>query len=533
MSTQRTYLLLCALIALACALVASTYSVFGHTWDEPEHLAAGIALLDTGEYPYDVQHPPLARIAMAIGPYLAGARPQGNAGPSGEEEGRDILYGNSYDRYLTLARIGMLPFLVLLLVATFLWAKRTFDSPTALLSAALVVATPVVIGHAAVAALDIPMVGTTMLALYLLVRWFDAPTLLRASAFGIAAGVAAATKLSAIPFIGCVALIWTAAWIGSTQFHRSAVPVLPAGQTPARFAAFAVVAAVAAFGTLMLCYGFGTAPLSASLPIPVPVGIPRFIDSLVALTEHNNAGHLSYFMGELRRSGWWNFYVVALAVKTPLPLLLLALTGSVWLLWRGVRERNWLLSAPVLAAIAILMFCSVFSHINIGVRHVLVLYPLFAIVAAALVADLWRRIHSKTARVITIALLGWHVAHAAIAHPDYLADFNELAGTHPEEILIDSDLDWGQDLRRLKAALRERKIDRVSIVYRGSADLERENIPVAYTQLWPQQRATGWIAVGLLAKATGDEGRGYTWLNEHTPMARIGKSIDLYFIEEK
>src|SRR5258706_10544082 len=122
MSSARSVAVLCVFVVLACALAVSTYSEFGHTWDEPEHLAAGMALLDKGEYPYDAQHPPLARIAMAIGPFLAGAHSYGNPGPSGEQEGRDILYRDGhYDRYLTLARIGMLPFLVLLLIATWAW----------------------------------------------------------------------------------------------------------------------------------------------------------------------------------------------------------------------------------------------------------------------------------------------------------------------------------------------------------------------------------------------------------------------------
>src|SRR5262245_13968958 len=120
---------LLALIVFACTTVISTYSIFGHTWDEPEHIAAGMALIDRGEYPYDMQHPPAARLAMAIGPYLAGARSHGNPGPSGEEEGRDILYDDGrYDTYLTLARIGMLPFLILTLVVTWTWARYSFDA---------------------------------------------------------------------------------------------------------------------------------------------------------------------------------------------------------------------------------------------------------------------------------------------------------------------------------------------------------------------------------------------------------------------
>jgi hypothetical protein len=521
MSTARSLFILCALIAIACGLTASLYPVFGHTWDEPEHIAAGMALVDQGEYPYDTQHPPLARIAMAIGPYLSGARSQGNAGPSGEEEGRDILYGPRYQQTLTLARVGMLPFLVLLLLSTWLWTRHTFGTTAAFIATALVVATPVVIGHAAVAALDIPMVGTTLLALYLLLRWFDRPSIGLALAFGLAAGFATGTKLSAIPFIGCVAIVWTIVW---------AIAIPSSFPQTRRMVGHAVIAAIATLAALTLCYGFALAPLSANHPLTVPIGIPRFIVSLTALTEHNNDGHLSYFMGELKRTGWWNFYLVALAVKTPIPLLLLAVTGCVWLTWHSYRKRQWTLAAPVLAIAAILLFCSAYSHINIGVRHVLILFPLMAIVASALIVALWRRYQHVAARAGLIALLSWQGFTLVSTHPDYLAYFNEFAGAHPEKILVDSDLDWGQDLRRLNHTLRERKIERFAFVYRGTADLQREGLPTVQL-LWPNQRATGWIAVSLLGRATGSEDGGYDWLNAYTPVTRVGKSIDLYYID--
>src|SRR5215831_1052329 len=146
----RSFAVLCACIVATCGLAVSTYSVFGHTWDEPEHLAAGLALLDTGEYPYDTQHPPVARIAMALGPYLAGAHSYGNPGPSGEQEGRDILYKSGhYDLYLSLARIGMLPFLALLLIATWAWTRETFGNLEAALASLFLAMIPTVIAHGA------------------------------------------------------------------------------------------------------------------------------------------------------------------------------------------------------------------------------------------------------------------------------------------------------------------------------------------------------------------------------------------------
>ena len=117
---RPTPLLALALVTLlALGLAASTWHVFDQTWDEPEHLAAGLALLDRGHYVYDIQHPPLARLLLAVGPYLAGARSQGKTPPDGKPEGLAILYGSGhYDLYLTLARAGALPFLALLVLVT-------------------------------------------------------------------------------------------------------------------------------------------------------------------------------------------------------------------------------------------------------------------------------------------------------------------------------------------------------------------------------------------------------------------------------
>jgi dolichyl-phosphate-mannose--protein O-mannosyl transferase len=80
------------LTLLSCLLAASTWRIYSNTWDEPEHLAAGIELLDRGRYEYDTEHPPLARIMMALGPYLAGAHSYGTPPPDGVQEGVDILY---------------------------------------------------------------------------------------------------------------------------------------------------------------------------------------------------------------------------------------------------------------------------------------------------------------------------------------------------------------------------------------------------------------------------------------------------------
>ncbi|HTC11268.1 MAG TPA: hypothetical protein VK726_21100, partial [Acetobacteraceae bacterium] len=120
-----------------------------------------------GRYEYDTEHPPIVRIFMALGPYLAGARSFGTPPPDGVQEGLDILYaGGHYNLYLTLARLGTLPFLVMLLFSVWLWARRlTRSEGEALLAVLLLGSVPPVLGHAALATLDVAAAATVLLAL--------------------------------------------------------------------------------------------------------------------------------------------------------------------------------------------------------------------------------------------------------------------------------------------------------------------------------------------------------------------------------
>lgn len=521
-----------ALALLACLLAASTYHVFGHTWDEPEHIAAGMVLLERGAYVYDDQHPPLARLAAALGPHLAGARLPAQLPVDGDTAGNDVLYHSAarYDTLLTLARLGMLPFLVVLVLATWLWARRWLGGATATLAALWVVTTPALLGHAAVAAIDVPVSGLIVLSLYLFLRWLEEPSSGRAAGFGLASGLAVATKLSAVPFIGvCVAAL-------------AAARVLALASPPRRWRwrerlRGGALAALVAAGIAIAVYG----PHLVEFPNPllpqlrVPLGVRGMAEAFAGVAFHNAHGHPSFLLGEDRQFGWWYFYLVALAVKTPLPLLLAGLGGLGLMLVRGARARDVALMAPALCFVAILGFASAYSHINIGVRHVLVLYPLLAIGAAWAVTEAWRAATAAAlstraraaARAALIAVVAWQ-SGTLLAWPDYLAYFNPLAGGHPERILVDSDLDWGQDLRRLSRELARRRVAALYLGYSGSADLALEHLPPF--QLLPRDTpVTGWIAIDMLTLK--DNRPHYDWLQDYTPVTRVGRSIDLYRIE--
>jgi hypothetical protein len=539
-----------ALLALlACVLCVSTYHVFGNFWDEPEHIAAGMVLIDRGEYLYDNQHPPLARLAAAIGPTLAGVRIQGEPLPLGDAQGRALLYDApiGYERSLTLARLGMLPFLLLLVSATWLWARRWLGVGAALLAVAFLVSTPVILGHAAVVALDVPVTALTMLTLYLLLRWFESPGWGAALWLGVAAGLAMATKMSAIPFIGVAAA--TLIVLRVLLAYSAPVPWMLARRCAGAAGALlvAIVILLGSYGTRLVYLITPDQALSPALDfyaghsgqlhdlvyrwaarVPLPLGFMMVPLNILGVEWHNEHGHLSFLLGQTAAHGWWYFYPIALAVKSPLPLLLLGVAGLTLLARRGLHDADLYLLAPPVCFISILVFCCCYSHINIGVRHVLIALPLLAMGAGHALSVGWRRWQVLPARALLALLLAWQLAGVALAWPDYLAYFNVLGGKHPEHILVDSDLDWGgQDLRRLEQVLQQRGVQQLWIGYKGTADLTREQLP-AFTVLPPNRPVHGWVAITLL---TLQENRDdYAWLLQHVPVQRIGGSFELYYL---
>ena len=220
-------------------------------------------------------------------------------------------------------------------------------------------------------------------------------------------------------------------------------------------------------------------------------------------------------------------------MKTPISFLLLGGVGIVAALSAAAgRERGRLLEPAAIAA-AILLVCLP-SRINIGLRHVLPIYPFLAITAGLGAARLLRaRRAAPAGAVLAIVLVGWQLVATARAHPDYLPYFNELAGDHPERILVDSDLDNGQDLDRLADTLRARRIEAISLAYAGSATVAEHGLPQV-RWLVPHRPVSGWVAASLYSLKLGSLDRpghdDFSWLDRYRPVALVGRSIRLYFI---
>jgi hypothetical protein len=496
-----------AIVAIAVLRVVATYDVFSHTVDEPAHIAAGTQFFDKGRVEGDLVQAPLARIFAAAGPYFL-SRDQAQACRIDREEKLMQCAGERYWRTLTAARLGTLPFFLLMLTVAWLWGTRIGGPPAGVLAALLLSNTPPVLAHAGLATTDSAAAATMVLALFVLQLWLERPTLARAAGVGAAAALAVGAKLSAIAYLPAAAMALTLVVILTGR----AGPVLSARPM------LLVRHAAAALGILLLVwwgiYGFALDPY----PLSEVVG---GLEQLRGMT-----GRPNYFMGEIRPTGVWYFFPVMLAVKTPLALLGLFACGLV----AAARGRSVPRAALAWgAAAAAILLVGMASRINLGLRHILPVYPFLCLIAACGVVELFRRRVSGT---IAAALCLWIIADAAAAHPDYLPYFNLAAREDPSYFSADSDFDWGQDAKRLADELQRRGIGNVAVAMQSTARLRRFG-RVEASELWPGQRASGWIAVGigrLLHDRIRPPYTGLRWLLCRQPVARIGRTILLYEI---
>jgi hypothetical protein len=263
--------------------------------------------------------------------------------------------------------------------------------------------------------------------------------------------------------------------------------------------------------------------------VEIPLPLSSLVKGLQGLRAHNATGHDGYLLGQFRTTGWWYFFPVVFAVKTPIGFLLLAGCGII-ALGKNFRFRKRAQQLTLVFPAVIMLVC-MSSRINLGVRHLLAIYPLLAILAAYAVCEflhLARRTAPALA-IIPVLLSSWVIAEGWSARPDYLAYFNEFAGAHPERILAESDLDWGQDLYRLSARLKELRVNHVSVLYFGVMPLELAGMP-SFTLASDQVPTTrGYLAVSarFLTLANARDG-SCNWLKGREPSEIIGKSIYLY-----
>lgn len=357
-------------------------------------------------------------------------------------------------------------------------------------------------------------------AFFSLVLWAEAPTWKRSVFLGLAGASAVLSKFTALRYFPAAAVLALLAWALVVKPGRAQLAQLARVRTPG----FLLAAATGAL-TIWAAYFFSFGPLPGG---GVSLPAPEFFDGIRTALRHNSEGHPSYLLGQHGTTGWWYYFPVALAVKTPIAFLLLLVPG----VWLCVNRRARIGSLLPLAFALGTLLPAMAGHVNIGVRHILPIYLGLSVVAAA---GLMRVAQSTAAGALALVL--WMALSGALSHPDYLAYFNEFVGSEPEKVLVDSDLDWGQSTKQLARRLKELGATEVNFgVRNGHSD---------YLQVWPglpkivpihpARPAEGWTAISPTTEKTTQYGFYFRypnvqpWFDTLRPTERVGSYL-LYYV---
>jgi len=505
------------------------------TYDEAMHVAAGYSYLAKRDFRIEPQNPPIMKELLAL-PLFLGYRPPFNPDPQhwrdgdGYLIGLDLLYKSILpaDRILGLSRLSNLVLGGLLVMLTGWWAYRLWGNRAAMLAIALACLEPNLIAHSSLVTTDIGATLFIFLTVYLLWEYLNFPKWWLLAATGISMGITLVSKFSAILLIPMIVSII----VFSLFLVSERRPPRPLTKYQTRLSyKFLQASAVFLLILFFVLFMITSAYLFQGIQ-PWLLGLRRFL----TLAQE---GQLAFFLGEYSYQGWWSYFIVAFLIKTPIGTLILIVSSLIFCRAGtplGRREAIFLLTPVVIVFLALSQ-----AKVNIGLRHILPVYP-FLFVLASRLATVRFRLGWLAQLLISVPVLLTAISSFRIG-PHQLAYFNEFVGG-PEQgyrYLSDSNLDWGQDLKGVKAYMEKEKLPIIYLSYFGTAPpsyykIRYQYVPGSWPLRWPPPsdrvpvtaRKILAISVRNLQDASIPHIPMFDWLRLRKPTTKIGYSIFVY-----
>jgi hypothetical protein len=483
--------------ALYIGLAVDAMRQTSATYDEPAHLSAAWTHLNLHDYRLSPDHPPLVQSLAAVPLFFLDVKMDTTDEAWAEHAiwrfaRRWLYHWNDAGRLLFWGRLSIVLLAAALAVAIFLWTRARFGPPAALVALFLAVLSPDLLAHGQLVTTDLGAAAFMFLAVVAFDAALQRTSPGRVLLAGVALGAALATKLSALGLGPILLALALARLVDPRPLVLRFGPERPVEGRAARAAVLAgllLALLPLAVTVIWAAYGFqrsfGADPgLAASFPWdalrashPLVHGSVRVARDLGLLPDPYLFGFLRFFehsearraflLGQLSATGFPHFFLVSFAVKTPLPLLALLLLA---VFGRGRDAARP--GALAVAWIPLLVYAALTQTrgLNIGHRHLLPLYPFVFVVAGAAGAWLPRRL-GRAGALLLAGLLAWYAWGTLRVHPHPLAYFNETVGgpANGWRVLVDSSLDWGQDLARVEPWMRCHGFRRYKLSYFGSA----------------------------------------------------------------
>jgi len=566
----RTAVVLLVFAAAFAFLTLSSYITKSATWDEPGHLTSGYFALHLHDYRLNPGHLPLLRMWAALPLVFMGGihldtdtRGWGNG--SEFEAGHEFLYvQNDADRLLYAARFMTVLLGVLLGILIFCWIREWMGFRPAVVVLALYCLEPNILAHSSLVTTDLGTACFIFGAVYFL--WRLTRKCSAANLAGLVAffALAEASKFSALllwPIAAALLVLHIgrrAAWPCPTVKVQ---PLTSRGHKALVAAGVLVLLGVGSYTAVWAIYGFRYAPTPGSPDVrfhtnPLTrTAAPQLAAAIDWVDRHHllpnawsqgfllmNAAmqkHAAFLAGDYSSEGWWYYFPVAFLIKTPLGVLLPCCVGLALCVARW--RRLTLDDLFVLLPIAVFMSAAVSTPYNIGLRHILPIYPFVLLLAGKPVAELYRRGHCKILLLLPLVAL----VECMWIYPDYLAFFNAFVGgpRNGYKYLADSNLDWGQDLKQLKAWMDMNHVPHINLSYFGTADPAYYGIrcthllgaPFFARRFVQQPELPGYVAVSvtnLQGVYRSPSARAfYLPLSNREPAAVLGHSIRIYRVD--
>ncbi|MEM7798399.1 MAG: phospholipid carrier-dependent glycosyltransferase [Chloroflexota bacterium] len=551
--------------------------------DEQNHLGRGVAYLNSGDPRLNVEHPPLVNLLAALPTGLLDLDIPLNE-PSWQERKPPETFWYAFAETLFWERqnpveqmifLGRLPIVILTIslgMLAYLIGNRLWEKPAGLIAMAGILFDPNIITNGRYITTDLGGTFFILLATVTVVYSFKQTTVRQMTDNGMAKirhslplllltaltiGLAFGAKLTSILFIP-IWIVLAFVSYGQKSYARGVA------QRILFLAGAGLLSLFVLWGIYRFEWGHFLFISDGMMPYnrfqgPMPTfwsGIERIAD-----LSGSGSGRDAFLLGEFSPVGFWHYFPVAFSAKTPL-VTLIALPLAILLLAANQTTRRRLLCLLIPAVGYFLLAMN--SSLNIGYRHLLPILPFCYLIIAGGISAIREQpaVNSQPStnnnqrltiyRLLLTIFCFLLLTTSLTIHPHYISFFNQLYGgpSNGYKVLIDSNLDWGQDLKRLEWWMFENGVTEINLAWYGSSDPSQLNInhqPIPgfprpeFLPLWwdvPFDRNNPPPGVYAISPYNywemplrPEDKTVYAWFRSREPDDRIGYSIFIYIVE--
>jgi hypothetical protein len=578
-----------ALVAVMSILATISQKQESAIMDEVAHIPAGYSYLTQQDMRLNPEHPPLLKDLSAIPLLFINGINFPSQLKSWKDEvnsqwdfGFSFLYysNNDADKIIFWSRLPMLLLLIALGFFIYKWTKELYGKWSALFAVFLFSFSPTFIAHGRYVTTDVGAATAFFIAIYFFVKWLQFPTKKNLILAGIFFGLAQLIKFSLfllVPYFGLLILIWI-----YIKWRENKNLLKPFINYCLKFALIMIIGYVLVYPVYLFHvagypaekqisdtqyhsshFPFRPAAKLVEWMVEKPILRPyaQYLLGLFMVFQRATGGNTTYFLGEVNNKGWFSYFPIVYAIKPPLALHIFTIIALLFLAWqvpKGFTRRilaslssilkNYFTEIAMLIFLAVYWFVSIRSNLNIGVRHILPTFPFVYILISGQVKRIFEYVkNTKKASYIKILvgfLLFWYALSSLNIFPYYLTHFNEIIGGAKNGYIYvtDSNLDWGQDLKRLAKWVDEQQIKKIKVDYFGGATVEYY-LSDKFERWWadrdPKEARGSWLAISatfkqqnqaIPTKGFSNRTDYYMWLNQYEPVTVIGNSIFVYYI---